>query len=92
MVRAKRGVGRHDDANGTVHAGKLFDRRDVFDVAHAGAAVFVRKNHAEQTELAEFFDGSERKLRGFVPFHYVGSDFARGELAHGFLEVQLLVV
>ena len=92
MVRAQRSVRRDDDADRAVHAREFFDGGDVFDVAHAGAAVLGRKDNAQQAEFAEFLDRRQREFAGFVPLHDVGSDFALGKFAHTFLQLKLFVV
>src|ERR1700691_2300200 len=85
-------MGGDDDADGTIHAREFFDGSYIFDVAHAGATIFGRKNRSQQAELAQFFNGGERKFAGFVPLHNVRKDFALGKFANAFLEVQLFVV
>ena len=52
VVRAERSVGGDDDADRSVDTREFFDGGDVFDVAHAGAAVFGRKDRAHQAEFA----------------------------------------
>ena len=44
-----------------------------------------------QPELAEMLDRLAGKLRRFVPLHYIRQDLARGEIAHGFAQVLLLI-
>ena len=39
--------------------------------------------------LAELGDNLDRKMRGFVPLHHVGENFAFGEGADGFAELLL---
>ena len=39
-------MGGNDDADGAIDAGEFGDGGDVFDVAHAGAAVFGREDDA----------------------------------------------
>src|SRR5580698_740194 len=72
VVRTERRVCSYDDADRTVHAREFLDGGDVFDVAHAGATIFGRKNRAQQAEFSQFFDGGQRELAGLVPFHDVG--------------------
>ena len=67
VVRTQRSVRRDDDADRSIHAREFFDGGDVFDVAHAGAAVLGRKDDAQQTELAEFLDGRQREIRWLRP-------------------------
>ena len=43
VVGAERGVRGDDDADRAIHAREFLDGGDVFDVAHAGAAVFRRE-------------------------------------------------
>ena len=83
---------RDDDADRAIHAREFFDGGDVFHIAHARAAVLGGKNRSQQPELAQFFDGRQRKLAGLVPLHDVGRDLALGKLADAFLQLQLLVV
>ena len=92
MITAKRGVGRHNDAYGTVHPRKLFNGGDILDVAHSGSAELRRKDHTQETQLAEFLDRGHGELAGLVPFHDIGRDFALGKLAHTLLELKLFVV
>ena len=92
VIRAQRSVRRHDDAHRTVNAREFLDRRDVFHIAHARAAVLGRKNHPQQAQLAELLDDCERELAGLVPLHDVGLDLALGELANALFQMQLLVV
>lgn len=92
MIAAQRRVGRHNDAYRTIHARQFFDGRDVFNISHPGAAVFLGENRPQQAQFAQFLDGGHGELGGFVPLHDAGSDFALGKLAHTFLELKLLVV
>src|SRR4029077_15390526 len=92
VVRAQRRVGGDNDADRPVDAREFFDRGDVLDIAHAGAAVLGGENHSEEPELAQFLDSGEGELAGFVPLHDVGADLALGKLADAFLQVQLLFV
>jgi len=53
VIRAQRIVCRDDDADRTIHAREFFDDDGVFGVAHARAAVFFRKNHAQESHLRQ---------------------------------------
>ena len=92
MIRAQRGVRCHDDADRSVDARQFLNGRDVFDVAHASAAVFWRKDCAQHPEFAQFLDRGQRKLTGFVPVHDTRLDFALGKFTDAFLQLQLLFV
>ena len=92
MVRAKRGVRGNNNPDRPINPRKLFDDHHVFGIAHARTAVFGGEDSTHQPQLANFLDRGQRKLTGFVPFHNVGSDLALSELAHGFLQLQLLFV
>ena len=82
---------RDNNAHRAIHARQLFDGDHIFHIAHAGAGVLGGKNCSQQSELAQLFDRSQRKLASLVPLHDVGQDFALGELTNGFLQLLLLV-
>ena len=92
VIGAEGGVGGDDDADRAIHAREFLDGSDIFDVAHAGAAVLRREDHAHQAHLAQLFDGSQGEFSGFVPLHDVRPDFALGELADTLLQLLLLFV
>ncbi len=83
---------RNNNAYRPVHAREFFDRGHIFDVAHAGAAQFVRKDHAHQSEFAEFSERRQREFCGFISLAHVGRDLALRKHTDAFLELQLLVV
>ncbi len=82
----------YDDADRSIDARKLRYGSDVFHVAHASAAIFGRKDHAQQAQLAQFLDRGQWEFAGFIPLHDVRCDLALRKLAHTLLEVQLLFV
>ena len=84
-------MGGDDDADRAIDARELLDGEDVLDVAEAGAAVFVGKDAAHESQLAELPDGFEGKVRGFVPLLHVGGDLAGGKVAHHALELELFL-
>ena len=45
-------MGGDDDADRSVDAREFFDRGDVLDIAHAGAAVLGGENHSEEPKFA----------------------------------------
>ena len=83
VVGAERIVRGDDEADGAVDARELFDGDDVFDVAEAGAAVFLGEDDAQKPELRQLGNELERETRGLVPLHDVRGDFGLGEIAHG---------
>ena len=90
VIRAKRIMRGHDNADGTVHARKLLDDDRVFEIAHARAAIFLGENNAEQPHLGEFGHNFRREDGGFVPLHHMRSDFGFGKLANCTPEFLLL--
>ena len=92
MIRPQRRMCSDNDANGSVHARQLINGGHVFHVAHPGAAILCGENDSQQTELAKFFDGAQRKLAGLVPLHYIGKNFVGGKFAHRLLQMQLFVI
>ncbi len=82
VIRAQRIVRRDNQSDRAVDARQLLDHRHVLDVAKTRAAVLLRKNHAHQTHFREFRNQLGRKLRRFIPFHYMRSDFRFGKFAH----------
>ncbi len=91
VVGAERIVRGDDDADRAVHARQFLDDDGVFEVAHSRAAILLRENYAEETHFGELGNDFRGECRGFVPFHYVGGDFAFGEFADGAAKVLLLV-
>ena len=91
VVGAQRGVGGDDDAHRAVHARELFDGQHILDVSVARTAVFVGKNAAHQAQPAELLDDLQGIARGLIPLANVGSDLARGKVAHHGLQLPLLV-
>ncbi len=91
MIAAQGRMRRYDDAHRPVYARELLDRNYVLDVAHTRAAVFAREDDPHQPELAELLHRLAGKMRRFIPLHYIRQDLARGEIAHGFAQVLLLV-
>src|SRR5437868_1119249 len=85
-------MGSDDNAHRAIDARQLLDGEHVFDVAHAGAAVFGGVNNSHQTELAELFYHRQRELAGFVPLHYIGRDLALSKLTHTATKLVLLIV
>ena len=81
----------HDESHGAIDARELLDGDGVFDVAESRAAVRFREDDAQQAEIGQLGNDFEGKVRGFVPLHDVRSDFRLGEIAHGALELVLLV-
>jgi hypothetical protein len=53
VIGAERIVRRDDDADRAVHARKFLDDDGVFAIAHSGAAVFLRENHAEKAHFGQ---------------------------------------
>src|SRR6185312_8806652 len=90
VIDGQRIVGRDNDADGSVHGGEFFDCEHVIDVREPGAAVFDGNDHSHEAHLAELLHHFGRKLAGFVPLHYVGSDLGGGEVAN--FAAQLLLV
>ena len=82
VIGAQRIVCGHDDSDRAVHTRQFLDDDRVFRVAHPGAAVLLRKNHAQKSHLGQLGYQFGRKLRGLVPFHHMRQDFAFGELTH----------
>ncbi len=91
VIGAQRIVRGHDQPDRAIDACELFDHRRVLDVTKPRAAVLLRKNHAHQAHFAELRNQFGRKLRGFIPFHDVRSDFRFGEFAHAAAKLLLLV-
>jgi hypothetical protein len=91
VIGAQRIVRRNDQPDRAVDARELLDDRRVLDVAKAGAAAVLRKNHAHQAHFREFRNQLGRKLRGLVPFHDVRGDFRCGKFAHAAPELLLFV-
>ena len=91
VIRAQRIVRRDDQSDRAVDARQFLDHRRILHVAKARAAVLLRKNHAHQAHFREFRDQLGRKLRGFIPFHDMRSDFRFGKFAHGSPELLLFV-
>src|SRR5437763_909380 len=80
----ERVVGGHDDADGAIHARKLFYGDHVFYVAQAGPAIFWGEYDAHHAHLAQLLDDFQGKLRSLVPFHYMRGDFALRKFAQRF--------
>ena len=78
--------------NRPIHPRKLFDGGDVLHVPHPRAAQLRRKDDAHQPQLAQFFDGRQRKIARLVPLADVRRDLALGKFAHALLELQLFFV
>ena len=91
VVGAERIVRGHDESDGAIDARELLDGDGVFDITESGAAVSFRKDDAEQAEIGQLGQQLRGKLRGFIPFHDVRSDFRLREIAHGALELLLFV-
>ena len=92
MIRPQRSVRRDDNPDRPVNPRKLVDRRDVFDIPHACAAVLHRENNSKQPNLGKFLDRSQRKLTRLVPLHDIRSDLALSEFAHTLLQLRLFFV
>ncbi len=51
-----------------------------------------REDHAQEPELAQFFDRRKRKISGLIPLHDVRRDLFRGKVTNALLQLKLLVV
>src|SRR5271166_1835309 len=91
VIAAQRIVRRDEQSYRTVDAREFFDDRGVFDVAEAGAAVLFGEDDAKEAHFGELGKEFEGEVRGFIPLHDVGADFAFGEFADGFTEMVLFV-
>ena len=88
-----RAVGQADRGRG---AGDFFHRHDVFEVAHAGAAVFLLHGDAEHAEIAELAPEVGRELvvavdRGGARRDLLGGEGLHGAAQHvgGFAQVEI---
>ena len=81
----------HDQRDRAIDARELLDGDYVFDIAEARAAVMFREDDSQQVEIGQLGNEFRGKLRGFVPFHHVRSDFRLREIAHGALQLLLFV-
>ena len=79
-----------DDADGTIHARKLFDDDGVLDVTQARAAVLFREDGAHVAKLPELLDDFEREGLSFIPLHDVRRDLGGGEFPHFASQLNLL--
>jgi hypothetical protein len=85
-------VRRHRDAHRAVHARKLLDDGDVFDVAHPRAAVLFGEDDAHEALLGELGDEFDGEVLRLVPLAHVRCNLALGELAHAHPDLKLFLV
>jgi hypothetical protein len=85
-------VRRHPEADRGIDAGQLVDDEDVLDVAHAGTAVFLGDDDAEEAELSGLGEDLVRELLRLVHLLDDGIDGLGCEVAGRFAHRALLLV
>ena len=79
------------DADGLVDATELLDRDDEGHEVGVGAAVLLRHDQAEESEVTHLGDEVGREVAVAVPLRDVRRDLRLGELAHDRAEVLVLL-
>ena len=67
-------MGRQTEADRAADFGYLFNDQDVFNITHAGSAVFFRNDHTHESKLAHGTHDLNGKMLDLVPFHYMRFD------------------
>src|SRR5260370_35009247 len=79
-------------ANAAVDHAELLDDVDVVDVRQSGAAVLLREDRAQHSQLPELLHNLGRKGLSLIPLHHVRLDFALREILDALLELNLFLV
>ncbi len=79
MVGAQRIVGRHDQRHAGVDACQLFDDNRIVDIAQAGAAQFLGKDHPQKSQVARVSGSPAREISAPrpIPRRTAGFPFRR---------------